>query len=482
MNGRGLADHLLSIFHDLRYLFMSGYTASQGVLEAEVHFIQKLFSARDLAAKSMNTLNTPLQLHGSLSMAMPLVSSFLDSSEVVHLAVLGNDGRIQLANSALARCLKRACEEMIGKDFSSFLTTPDGELFARRLAAREVSPVDPFLLNLVDADQIPHSLRFHLASIEDSFLLLGEPPLEANQTLQEELLQLNNQLSVLSRENVRKGRELAKTLADLKKTQAMLVHQEKMASLGQMTAGIAHEINNPLAFVLGNEQVLKRDFDDLLTFINSLGDVLPEIAALSPRIHSEIIDKAGEIGLEYLAEALPRKISANIDGLERIKKIILDLRNFARLDEAEQKHCHLAEGIESTLLFLSPLLKEHGVIVETDFAELPQLLCAPGLLNQAISNVLTNAIQASQPGQRVRVSTHLEGDLHCVEVADKGGGIPAEHLKKVFDPFFTTKPVGSGTGLGLSISHQIVTAQGGRIEIDSLSGAGTTVRILLPCR
>jgi signal transduction histidine kinase len=266
----------------------------------------------------------------------------------------------------------------------------------------------------------------------------------------------------------------------LKKTQAMLVHNEKMTSLGQMTAGIAHEINNPIAFVLGNEQVLKRDFDDLLTFINTLGDALPEIASLSPRIHSEIIGKAGEVGLEYLTEAVPRKIEANIEGLERVKQIVLDLRNFSRIDEADRKLCNLAEGIASTLRFLGPLLQEHGVIIETDFAQLPELLCSPGPLNQAINNVLANAIQASRPGQTVRASTRLDGDWYCVEVVDHGAGISAEHLAKVFDPFFTTKPVGSGTGLGLSIAHQIVTAQDGRIEIDSFPGGGTTVRFLLP--
>ena len=411
---------------------------------------------------------------------MPLVSSFLDLSRVVYIAILDSEGRIRFANQALSECLKVDFAEMAGKKIITFLTGPDGELLSRRLAGVDSIPDEELLLNVVDADQIPHSLRFRYASIDNGFLLLGEPPQDNNQALQEELMQLNNQLSVLSRENVRKGRELAKALADLKKTQAMLVHREKMASLGQMTAGIAHEINNPLAFVLGNEQVLKRDFADLLSFITAMRSNLPEIAALSPRIHSEMIGKAEEVGLEYLSEAVPRKIEANIEGLERVKSIVLDLRNFSRLDEAEQKYCDLAAGIESTLRFLGPLLQEYGVAVETDYAPLPQLLCSPGSLNQAISNVLSNAIQASKQGQTIQVSTRLNGNWQNVEVADQGVGIPAENLTRVFDPFFTTKPVGSGTGLGLSIAHQIVTAHGGRIEIDSLPGSGTTVSILLP--
>ena len=420
------------------------------------------------------------KLGNSLSMTIPLLTSFLHNSGVVYVSLLDGNGLIQYANQSLAKCLKVACPDLVGQSIIYYLTEPDGILLARLLTGEETVSEENLLLNLVGTDQIPQTFLFRIAPFEESYLLLGEPSLDNNQTFQEELIQLNNQMSVLHRENVRKGRELAKSLAELKAVQIMLVHQEKMSALGVMTAGIVHEINNPLTSLLANEQMLKRDFDKLLIFINTVGDLLPEIASLYPHIHSKIIGKAGEVDLEYLAEAMPRKIASNIEALERVKNITFDLRTFSRIDDGERKPSDLAEGIKSTLRFLEPLLLERSVTVETSFACLPLLFCSAGHLNLAINNILANAIQASRPRQSVQVSTRRDRECYCVEVTDHGAGIAAENLARVFDPFFTTKPVGSGTGLGLSIAHQVVEAHGGRIEVDSTPGSGTTVRILIP--
>lgn len=428
----------------------------------------------------MDNSQDNITVRETLQKVMPQVAAFLVNSTSVLVVEIERDGRVRSANRAASDCLKIKLPEIKSLKIKNLFTEPDSARLAGYLSGAAPPPTEGVLLNLVDADQSPHTFRFRIIEYEEGCLLLGEPPQGDSLVLQEELIQLNNRLSVLSRENIRKGKELAKALADLKEAQTMLVHQEKMASLGQMTAGIAHEINNPLAFVLGNEEVLQRDFSDLLMFINAVGDVLPELASLSPQIHADIIRKAGEAGLEYLAEAVPRKITANLEGLERVKNIVLDLRNFSRLDEAELKLCDLAANIESTLRFLRPLQQSHGVEFETDFAAMPELLCSPGTLNQAVSNIVSNAVQASQPGQKVKIVTRQEQEWIVIEVIDRGCGIPVEYLGKVFDPFFTTKPVGSGTGLGLSIAHQVVAGQGGRIEVESQPGSGTVFRILLP--
>lgn len=412
--------------------------------------------------------------------ASPLMARYLEGTRAVYLIVADLNGVVRDCSPQTAEALATSREELIGQALWDYLPENEASGLQKRIVAGERGSKDKFYLNLVDRHHAPHTVEFLFDVQPDGFVLLGEAPRKAEESFQEEMVRLNNELALLSRENARKSRALEKALAELKEAQAKLVHQEKMASLGQMTAGVAHEINNPVAFVLNNQTTLRRDFEVLFSLVNLIGDSLEELERGCPAVAERILAKATEIDLTYLADAVPRKVTDNIDGLERVRKIVLDLRNFSRLDECEVKPCDVAEGIRGALRFLNPILERQQIRFVTDLPPLPPVLCSPGHLNQAVSNVATNAIQASRAGQEVRVSTAHEDGYFVITVEDQGQGIAPEHLPKLFDPFFTTKPVGEGTGLGLSITHQIMQEHHGDIQVDSILGKGTRIRLRIP--
>jgi|GEM_PF-797847 len=410
----------------------------------------------------------------------PLLARFINQSDGLHFIATAADGKILRVNNAVARRTRRPVEELEGTSIFEHLTESDRDTVRARLEQGTRCLDEMTLLNFVDRENAPYSLICKIDVMPDGLIIIGEPPVKKEDALQTELLELNNELAALSRENVRKKRALEQALKELKEAQAMLVQQEKMASLGQMTAGVAHEINNPVAFVLTNHETLLRDFHELLGFVNIVGDSLDELSSTNPGVFERIVNKAEEVDLSHLAEIIPKKIGHNLEGLERVKRIVLDLRSFSRLDENSYKPADINEGINSTLRFLSPIIDAQQVKVKTVLAEMAPLNCSPGTLNQAFSNVIANAVQASPPNGEVSVSTAEEDGFCVVTVEDHGEGIASEHLTKIFDPFFTTKPVGSGTGLGLHIARQIVTAHQGEITVASEKHIGTTVTIRIP--
>lgn len=294
---------------------------------------------------------------------------------------------------------------------------------------------------------------------------------------------IREQNAMLESKVQERTRELQASNDHLKRTQSQLVNAEKMASLGQLTAGIAHEINNPVNFIASNIPPLRRDLADVLEVLQGYrsldrDEVRPAVSALRAR--------EAELDLDGSIAELGDIVRSIEEGAERTAEIVRGLRNFSRLDEDDLKLADLNEGLRSTLTVLTNQLRETADL-RLEFGELPAVECHPGKLNQVFMNILNNAVQAiaSCKDRRrgtITVRTARIDDRVHIAIADDGPGMTEAVLAKVFDPFFTTKDVGEGTGLGLSIAYSIVEKHGGRITVESLPGAGTTFHITLPLR
>ena len=268
---------------------------------------------------------------------------------------------------------------------------------------------------------------------------------------------------------------------ELKQTQSQLIQTEKMSSLGQMVAGIAHEINNPVNFIGGN-------IDYANQYIQDLADLVSLYQEYYPNPPDAILQHIEDIELEFLREDLPQTLSSMKMGADRIREIVVSMRNFSRSDDGNMKSADIHEGIDSTLVILNHRLKQ-GIQVIKQYGKLPAVECSPAQLNQVFMNVIGNAIDALEEVKKgdkgysptIWISTEVTADnTVTVKIRDNGPGIAAGCAQQIFDPFFTTKSIGKGTGLGLAISYQIVAKHHGKIEVNSQIGQGTEFVITLP--
>lgn len=287
---------------------------------------------------------------------------------------------------------------------------------------------------------------------------------------------------ILEKKVAERTEELKQTLADLKQTQSKLVDAEKMSSLGQLTAGIAHEINNPINFVSSNIAPLKRDIDDLKTIMNKYEEIKETDNVIEKM--KEIEELKQELDLEYTIEELSTIIYGIEDGARRTTEIVSGLRNFSRLDEGEIQYANINEGVKSTIVLIKNKLE--GITINMDLGIIPNIECYPGKLNQMVMNLIDNAIGAIKEKQFdnkegiIDIKTKTVEDAIHITINDNGIGIEDEVKERIFEPFFTTKEVGQGTGLGLSIVYSIVEQHKGEIEINSEINKGTEITIKLP--
>lgn len=271
-------------------------------------------------------------------------------------------------------------------------------------------------------------------------------------------------------------------MTELKQAQSALVQTEKLAGLGQMVAGVAHEINNPLAFVSNNVAVLQRDLRGMSDLLKLYGEADPAIASSNAQLSEKIRELSERMDLAYTTSNLDQIITRSRDGLKRIQQIVKDLREFARLDSGDLQEADLNAGIESTINIIRGVAKKKQVTLETALQPLPPVKCYPAKINQVVMNLISNAIDACHENGHVTVKSSRNGDSVRIEVIDTGKGIDPALQEKIFDPFFTTKKIGEGTGLGLSISYGIIKDHGGTIDVESEVGRGSRFVVALPIR
>ncbi len=293
----------------------------------------------------------------------------------------------------------------------------------------------------------------------------------------DDLARTQEELRTANAKMVVTNQSLEKAIEELKATQEQLIQAEKMASLGQLTAGIAHEINNPINFVSANIQPLKDDMDDIIKIIRQYEEVIKanklETAFTSVNKFRE------EANIELSLKEIDDLLNGMDDGAKRTSEIVKGLRNFSRMDQNVLKKSNLNESLDSTLALLHSTYKNRIEIIK-NYGDIPEIDCFPGQINQVFMNILSNAIQAISAEGVIHIKTWTDGNMVKISLRDSGAGMTDAVRKKIFDPFFTTKEVGKGTGLGLSITYGIIEKHNGEIEVFSKPGHGTEFIISIP--
>jgi signal transduction histidine kinase len=293
-------------------------------------------------------------------------------------------------------------------------------------------------------------------------------------------------LAATQRRVAHNAARLSEAYTQLKSSQAALVQSEKMASLGQMVAGVAHELNTPLGYVRNNVELLQgilAQLKDVLGDYDSLAAMLTDAAADEAELARQLQKAsaaAAELREARLLEDTEGLLGDTLFGVDTIKELVVNLRNFSRMDAAKVAEISLNDCLDQTLVIANNVLKNRVEVIRR-YGDIPPVTCSPSQINQVFLNMMTNAAQAIEhEGGKLMLKTEADGDWVRVTLQDNGKGIPKEHLARIFDPFFTTKAVGQGTGLGLSISYQIVQAHGGNIQVASVPGTGTRFIVSLP--
>ncbi|MEH2139809.1 ATP-binding protein [Nostoc sp.] len=445
---------------------------------------------------------------------------FLEFARVLPepLLLVSGDGQLLATNQPVAEILGLRRQELPGRMLFELVTqsTEDVVKYLQACSSSRAMVIGSLTLRNNDGQTLicrsqgaviqpwsPESSALILLRLEkrnlasNNFLLLNQKidelakEVQRRKEAEEALKEANQELEIRVEERTN---ALQETLKELQLTQTQLIQAEKMSSLGQMIAGIAHEINNPVSFIHGNLHHAQKYTHDLLKLVEIYQQVCPN----TPEIQQEL----EEVELEFLIQDIAKLFQSMTVGTERIQEIVKSLRNFSRLDEAELKKVNIHEGIDSALMILKHRLQARHEYPEIQvikkYSQLPDVICYPGQLNQVFLNILANAIDALEAlaansqitdnqkqinnYPQIKIKTEvIDEKWIAISIADNGLGINEQVHSKVFDPFFTTKPVGKGTGLGLSVSYQIIVEKhAGQLNCFSVPGKGAEFAIKIP--
>ncbi len=413
------------------------------------------------------------------------LQSVLDSSRDYAIIAAGRGGRISLFNQGAARLFGYSAEDMRGEHTRLLFPPDDNDQDGPfGVSVDELKPGDiqhsEAIVKRNDGVLIVVSMSVGTLSDKNENIigaLCIAKDITEQKKLEREVKKHTENLEKLvearTKELSDRNQQLEKTLHDLSNAQAQLISSEKMASIGQLAAGVAHEINNPIGFVHSNLNSLKKYVAKVSDVLHTMKDKLDG--------DEEIQQVWKKAKVDFILEDLGELLDESIDGTQRVSTIVKDLKNVSNIDRSQIMESDLEQALDSTLNIVWNEIK-YKAEVEKEYTGIPAVTCNPQQLNQVFLNILVNAAHAiDDPPGKIIVRTHDRGDsMVALEIEDNGSGMDEETRSKIFDAFFTTKEIGKGTGLGLSISYRIVQEHGGEIEVDSEPGKGTTFRIILP--
>ncbi len=405
----------------------------------------------------------------------PLICDLSNQGYSVAIGIFNAEGRLLEANPALCYFLDA---DRIQLEPKNFFINPEFSFF---LSDKNEELVFEGLMTVGNYADVSYVLQSRVFRRNDRILVYAEADVPNLFEENKKMSVLNQEVNNLQRQLIKEKKNLQTTLAELKETQQMLIHSEKMNAMGKLVAGVAHELNNPIAFVYSNLFSLDKYVAEVFDAIRQIEHQVESVG--NQELNETIVQLREKNDLDYLEEDISDMTKESKVGIERVKTIVEDLRRFSRLDESDIKQVDLIENIRSTISIARAEISKKNIDFQFTSPEGLTIECFPGQLNQAILNVLINAVQAVDDGGQVCLSVTNDENNVFISVKDNGNGIPEEIKSRIFEPFFTTKPVGSGTGLGLSITYKIIhDLHNGKIEVHSEAGSGTVFKLVVPSK